>query len=44
MQKLGKHRTGKSCLYVNRLADVDQNVLRRLVRRSVEHVRQHSAT
>ena len=28
---LGKHRTGKSCLYVRRLADVDLDVLRQLV-------------
>lgn len=38
MKKLGKHRTGSSCLYVNKLDDVDMDVLRELVRRSVEHV------
>lgn len=38
MEKLGKHRTGQSCLYVNKLDDVDLDVLRELVRRSVEHV------
>lgn len=38
MEKLGKHRTGSSCLYVNKLDDVDLDVLRELVRRSVEHV------
>jgi hypothetical protein len=38
MERLGKHRTGKSCLYVNRLDDLDLDVLRELVRRSVEHV------
>lgn len=38
MEKLGKHRTGSSCLYLNRLDDVDLDVLRELVRRSVEHV------
>ena len=37
--ELGKHRLGKSCLYINKLADVDQETLRELVRRSVEHVR-----
>ena len=35
LEKLGKHKTGKSCLYVNKLADVDINVLRELVRRGV---------
>ena len=34
--KLGKHTTGKSCLYVKRLSDVDQDVLEELVRESVE--------
>ena len=32
---LGPHRTGKSCLYVKRLADVDLDVLRELVELSV---------
>ena len=32
---LGKYRTGKSCLYVNRLEDIDLPVLRKLVRQSV---------
>jgi hypothetical protein len=38
MERLGKHRTGKSCLYVNRFDDLDLDVLRELIRRSVEHV------
>lgn len=38
MKKLGKHKTGSSCLYINKLEDVDMKVLRELVRRSVEHV------
>ena len=39
LAKLGKHAIGKSCLYVKRLADVDQAVLRELVERSVRHIR-----
>lgn len=31
MAKLGKHKTGKGCLYVARLADVDLKVLEKLV-------------
>ena len=27
MRKLGKHKTGKACLYVNKLADIDMAVL-----------------
>ncbi|MCW5713353.1 MAG: DUF1801 domain-containing protein [Bauldia sp.] len=34
--KLGKHTAGKSCLYVNRLVDVDAAVLEALVRQTVE--------
>ena len=29
--KLGKHKTGKSCLYINKLADVDLDVLEQIV-------------
>lgn len=29
--RLGKHRTGASCVYVSKLADIDPNVLRELV-------------
>jgi hypothetical protein len=36
LERLGKHKVGKGCLYVKRLKDVDQGVLRELVRRSVE--------
>jgi hypothetical protein len=34
LKKLGKHKTGKSCLYINKLADVDADVLRELVGKS----------
>ena len=37
--KLGKHKTGKGCLYINRLADVDLKVLREMVERSVAGMR-----
>jgi hypothetical protein len=32
LARLGKHRLGKSCLYVNRLADIDTGVLAELIR------------
>jgi len=38
MAKLGKYKTGKSCLYIKRLADVDETVLERLIDRSVEQM------
>jgi len=40
MNKLGKHKTGKSCLYINKLEDVDMHVLRDLATRSVQRVRE----
>jgi hypothetical protein len=39
MAKLGKHKTGKSCLHINKLEDVDLAVLRELVDASVADVR-----
>ena len=39
MAKLGKHRTGSSCVYINKLADVDLAVLRELIAESVEYMR-----
>jgi hypothetical protein len=33
LEKLGKHRVGTSCLYINKLEDVDRDVLRQLIRR-----------
>lgn len=39
MARLGKYKTGKSCLYIRRLSDVDQQVLEKLVRTSVDYVR-----
>lgn len=38
LERLGKHSTGKSCLYVKRLSDVDTDVLRDLVETSVRHI------
>jgi hypothetical protein len=39
LEKLGKHKTGKACLYVKRLDDVDMDTLRELVQRSVDYMR-----
>jgi len=37
---LGKHKVGKSCLYINKLADVDEDVLRDLIYRSYVHMKE----
>ena len=39
LAKLGKHRTGKSCLYVNKLDDIDPRILEELVRESVAEMK-----
>ena len=39
MARLGKYKTGKSCLYIKRLADVDMSVLKELVTASVQHMK-----
>jgi len=38
LDKLGKHKTGKSCLYIKRLDDVDLDTLRELMTQSVARV------
>ena len=40
--RLGKHTTGKGCLYVKRLADVDEGALRELIADSAAAVRARS--
>ncbi len=37
MKKLGKHKTGKSCLYIKTLADVNLPTLKKLIQESVKH-------
>lgn len=39
MKKLGKYKTGKSCLYLNKLEDVDEKVLQKLISDSVKLMR-----
>lgn len=39
LSKLGKHKTGKGCLYFKRLKEVDEDVLKKLIDESVERTR-----
>lgn len=41
LERLGKHRRGVSCLYVNRLSDVDPDVLSDLARLGYAHTMAH---
>ncbi|MGA2258539.1 MAG: DUF1801 domain-containing protein [Thermoguttaceae bacterium] len=36
LASLGKHKMGKGCLYVKRLADVDRTILAKLIKMSIE--------
>lgn len=36
LQYLGKHKTGKGCLYINKLEDIDMNVLEKLLREAFD--------
>jgi len=40
LAKLGKHKRGKGCLYVNRLADIDMGLLEQLAVASYSHMKQ----
>jgi len=39
MNKLGKYKTGRSCLYIKREEDIDFKVLRELIAQSVKYIR-----
>jgi len=43
MSKLGKYKTGKSCLYINKLADVDVEVLENLIDLSATYVEENQS-
>ena len=40
MSRLGKYKTGKGCLYINKLDDIDRDVLRELVTKAVATMRE----
>lgn len=41
LDKLGKHKTGKSCLLINKLSDIDENILKELIESSVQYMREN---
>ena len=40
MEQLGKHSTGKSCLYIKRLSDIHVPTLNKLIRESIKRMKQ----
>ncbi len=43
LDQLGKYKTGKSCLYINKIEDVNLQALKELVGQSVEHMAKTNA-
>ena len=39
LDKLGKHKAAKGCLYIKKLSDIDQSVLEQLITQSVDYLR-----
>ncbi len=39
LDRLGKHKTGKSCLYINKLSDVDPGVLEEIINLGLDYMR-----
>ncbi|MBI4548431.1 MAG: DUF1801 domain-containing protein [Ignavibacteriae bacterium] len=37
LSKFGKHKTGKGCIYIQRLEDIDTSILTKMVKNSIEH-------
>lgn len=44
LARLGKHKIGKSCLYINKLADIDEAVLRELVEDGLAYMQKNYET
>ena len=44
MSRLGKYKTGKSCLYIKRLEDIDEKVLEKLITESIKTMRKRYET
>ena len=36
LKALGKHKTGVGCLYINKLADIDQKVLEKMIKETIK--------
>ena len=42
LERLGKHKKGGGCLYINKLEDVDRGVLEDLIKKSYTHMKQEN--
>lgn len=39
LDKLGKYKTSKSCLYINKLEDIDEKIIRKLIEKSFQNMK-----
>lgn len=44
LEKLGKHKTSKACLYINKLADVDKAILKKVIKQSAQFTEKNQST
>lgn len=44
LERLGKYKLGKSCLYINKLADVDVDVLKEIIAYGVQYMQENYKT
>jgi hypothetical protein len=40
LSQLGKHKSSKACIYIQKLEDIDINILSQIVEKSIEHIKQ----
>lgn len=40
LEKLGKHKTGKSCIYIKKLTDIDKDVLMEMVKNHLKYMKE----
>ena len=44
LTKLGKYRVSKACLYINKLADIDEEILKQIIKESMDFVEKYYPT
>ncbi|RKQ37283.1 DUF1801 domain-containing protein [Oceanobacillus halophilus] len=40
LEEFGKHKTGKACVYINKIADIEVEVLKKLIIQSIEFLQE----
>ena len=44
LDRIGKYKAGVSCVYINKLADIDEGVLREFIREGFQYMQSHFKT